>query len=132
RNNCRSHMLPAFQTMESGIGLQADAADRGIVLFEAARGANERAAGAESGDEMRDTPFGLLPNFRSCSLIVRKPICGVSVLVGVKIFVRFCGVHFARAANGAVRSIVGGSEHDVRAVSGKNTLALVAGVGWHT
>ena len=50
-----------------------------------AAGADERAARAEPGDEMRDAAVGLLEDLDGGRLVVRPPVGVVVVLIGVEI-----------------------------------------------
>src|SRR5713226_10702314 len=121
-------MLPTLQAVERGVGLQADAANRRVELFQAARYADKRSAGAQAGDKMGDAPAGLLPDFVGGGLVVRAPVCRIGVLVGIEILSGLAGVDFARAADGAVRTLVRRGNHQLDAVRLKDPLAFLRGV----
>src|SRR5207253_9733405 len=97
------HILHPFKAVEGRIGLYGDCAYVRIELFQAARRAYESARRAQSIDEVRDAPLGLLPYFRRGSAILREPVFGIVVLIRVKIFVRLALCHTASDALRAVR-----------------------------
>ena len=117
-------MLGAFDAVERGIGLERNAADPGIELSQAARGADERPACAEHGNEVGDASLGLLPDFVRGAVIVGSPVGVVGVLVGIEIFVGMFRGEFTRDANRAVGSIRGIRINNVGAVALENLLAL--------
>src|SRR5579863_42110 len=80
------HVLPAFESVEGSVGLQADETDRGIQLFEPARYSDESAAGAEACDEMGDAPGALLPNLVGGRVVMGLPVCWIAVLIRIEIF----------------------------------------------
>ena len=121
------HVLPAFEAVERAVGLEADAADFWIEFAEAARGADECAAGAKAGDEVRDASFGLIPDFVGGAVIVGLPVRGIAVLVGIEIFLRIGGDDFVDFANGAVGGFVAGSHDEFGAERGEDALAFVRG-----
>src|ERR1019366_873284 len=92
----------AFDAMEGGVGLQRDTANLWIQLLQPARGADEGSGGAEHGDEMRNTPFGLLPDFVGGGFIVGTPVGVVRILIGVKIEIGMALGILARDLEGAV------------------------------
>src|SRR4029077_17506740 len=110
-------MLPAFQSIPGAIGLQADATNCGIQLSQAPRGADERAAGAQTHHKMRDSTGRLFPYFVRRAAIVRLPVCGVAVLIGIKIFFWLGGGEFAYAPNRAVSAFIARSHHQFSTIS---------------
>ena len=54
-------------------------------LAQAPAGADERAARAETGDEMRDAALGLLEDLDGGRVVVRLPVGGVVVLIGIEV-----------------------------------------------
>src|SRR5258708_18008878 len=93
------HVLPACKAVNRRTRLQTDAANRGIQLAQPPRCSHKRAAGAQSGDKMRDAPAGLLPNFICRAAIVRLPVRWIAVLIRVKIFLRLSRYDLLHAAN---------------------------------
>src|SRR3989442_11790883 len=87
---------------ESG---ERNAADPGIELSQAARGADKRPAGPQHGNEVGDASLGLLPDFVRGALIMGSPVGVVGVLVGVEIFLGMCCGEFSRHPDRAVGSI---------------------------
>src|SRR6266446_1430179 len=74
---------------------------------------------------MRDATGGLLPNLVGGSAIVGLPVRGIAVLVRVKIFFGIRGNDFVHFPNRAVGTLIAGSDHEIRAESGEDALALV-------
>src|SRR6267154_1675739 len=68
------HVLPAFQSVKGGVGLQAYATDCGVQLFDPPRRPDKGAAGTESGNKMGDAAGGRLPNLVGGGAIVRLPV----------------------------------------------------------
>ena len=120
-------MLPAFEAVERAVGLETDAADFRIEFAEAARGADECAAGAKARDEMRDASFGLIPDFVCGAVIVRLPVRGIAVLIGIKIFLRIGGDDFVNFADRAVGGFVAGSHDEFGAERSEDAFAFVRG-----
>src|SRR5437660_9126960 len=104
-------MLPSLQAMEGCVWLQTHATDCWIELFEPSRGADKRAARAKRRDKMRDTTGCLLPNLVGGGLIVRLPIRGVAVLVGVEVFLRISRDDFVHFANRPVGAFITSCDH---------------------
>src|ERR1700742_421455 len=129
RDDCRGHVLEAFEAVEGRVGLHGDAADGGVELAQAAGGAHEGAGGAEAGDEVRDLPAGLLPDFVGGGVVVGAPVVVVAVLVGVEEFCGVLGDESAGAADGAVGAVGGVGPEDVGAVGGEDVFALGRDVG---
>ena len=100
-----------------------------VELLQAAGGADEGPAGAKPGDEVRDAPGGLLPDFHRRAIVVRLPVGGVVVLVGIKIGVGVLGVELPGFADGAVGAFGRVGQDQLCPVSLENSLALQAGVG---
>src|SRR5262249_51648002 len=73
---------------------------------------------------MRDTAFGLLPDFFGCAMVVGLPVGRVRVLVGVEIFFRLTRVELACSADCAVGAVGGIGINNVRAVGEEDALAL--------
>ena len=96
-----------------------------IKFLQLSRCADERAAGAEHGDEVRHAAFGLLPDFFRGRAVMRAPVRVVRVLVGVEVLPRLRGRKFARFADGAVRAFGCVGEHDLRTVGANRALALL-------
>src|SRR5437660_986443 len=59
RNDRRGDVLEALEAVERILGLDRDGANRRVVLFQAPRVADERARGAQPGDEVSDASRGL-------------------------------------------------------------------------
>src|SRR5262249_14500998 len=104
---------------------QADATYCGIEFLEAARGADESAAGAESGNEMRDAAAGLLPDFVRGAAIVGLPVGRIAVLVGIEIFVGISGDHFFDFSDSAIGAFVAGSDGEFGAKCAENFFAFM-------
>src|SRR5690242_21435475 len=104
-------MLPTFQTMEGSIRLQTHTTNSRIQFSKAPRRSNKSATRAQPGDEMGDAARGLVPDFVRGSAVVRLPIRGIAVLIGVKVFVRLGCDNFMDFANGSVRALVRSEEH---------------------
>ena len=64
----------------------------GTELPQPAAGADERAAGAETGDEMRQPSAGLLDDLRRGRVVVRAPVAVVAVLIGIEVAIGILGV----------------------------------------
>src|ERR1700741_4023909 len=118
------HVLPAFKSVEGGVGLQADATNGGIQLLEAARCAYEGAAGAEPGDEVGNATGGLFPNFVGGASIVRLPVRGIAVLIRIEVLFGIGGNDLMDAADGAVGGFVAGSHDELGAECIEDALAL--------
>ena len=95
-----------------------------IQLFQPARGSHECSAGAQHGDKVRDTSFGLLPDFVGRAMVVSLPVGIVGILVCVEIKIGMLGIKFARHADGAVGAFAGIGVENIRAVSVQNALAF--------
>src|SRR4030095_1527535 len=74
-------------------------------LAQPAGGADERAAGAETGDEVRQASAGLLDDFRSGRVVVRSPVAVVVVLIRIEVPVRLGGFQPARLPDCTVGSL---------------------------
>src|SRR5258708_13597807 len=103
---CRRHVLPAWESVEGCIRLEADAANGRVQLLEAPRGADKRAARSECGHEMCDAASGLLPDFAGRGAVVRLPVGRVAVLIGIKIFLRLGRHDLVNPANSAVGALI--------------------------
>src|SRR5947208_4414335 len=117
--------------MEWRIGLEGDAADVALQLFQAPSGADERAAGAESGHKMRNTAARLLEDLGRGGFVMRLPVRRVVVLVRVEVEVGIFGRDLAHAPDGAVGAFHRVAVYDLRAVGRHDALALTAHVRGH-
>src|SRR4029077_11612964 len=106
--------------------------DCGIEFLEPPSGSHERAAGAESGDEMSDADRSLFPDFGGSGAIVRLPISRIAVLIGIKIFFGLCGDDLVHFADGAVGAFIARSADEFRAEGRKDPFALVRSAVWQT
>src|ERR1700733_3065002 len=104
-------MLPAFKTVEGGIGLQTYALDVRVKDFQPARDAGESSAGSQSSAEMRNGAARLAPNFQAGVCKVRTPIRGIAVLVGIKISFGIRVKKRLHAPDRAVRAFIGRREN---------------------
>ena len=78
--------------------------------------ADESAAGAQPGDEVRHTSFRLPDDLGTGRVVVRPPVELVVVLVRVEVPRRVGGITPPRLANRAVRAFEGIGQHELRAV----------------
>src|SRR5690606_32674031 len=101
--------------------------DVGVELFQAARGAGEGAAGAQSGDEVGNLPLRLLPDFRRGTFGVRLPVGRIVVLVGV-VQARIGGGQFTGHHNRPVGAFQRISEDQLGTVCFEDGNAFWAGV----
>src|SRR6185369_1704143 len=62
---------------DRAVRISADDANTRIFFFEKSTSARNRAAGAETGDEVRDLAFSLSPQFRTGSAVMRFRVCGI-------------------------------------------------------
>src|SRR2546423_12977105 len=62
----------------------ADDAYVRVLLFQKPARAGDRAARADAGDEVRDPPFGLFPDFGAGRAVVRFGVSGVRVLIRIE------------------------------------------------
>src|SRR3984893_3875021 len=111
--------------------LHADAADIRVELLQPAGGADERATGAETGDEVGDGTPRLLPDLECGRVVVSPPVGLYVVLVGHEVPVRVFLVDGAGHANRTVAALHGVAVHDLRPVGMHELLALAAHVGRH-
>ncbi len=74
---------------------------------------------------MRDAPGGLLPNFVRGAAVMRLPVRGVAVLIGIKIFLRLRRDDLLHAANRTVRALIAWSNNHFRAKGSQYALAFV-------
>src|SRR5437763_6095050 len=102
--------------MEGSVGLQADALNPRIQLFQPPGSAYKCAARTKAGHKMGHAVFGLLPNFGCGGLIMRAPVGWIAVLIGIKIFLGIAGVDLTRAANGSVGTGIGWRQDNLRTV----------------
>ena len=65
-------MLEPFEAVKRRVGLDRDQDDAVVVFAQAAADANERAAGAQAGNKVRDSPAQLLDQLRSGRVVVRR------------------------------------------------------------
>ena len=56
----------------------------GIFFFQVAADAGDGAAGTDAADEVGDFSFGVLPDFRAGSAVVRVRVHGVLILIGIE------------------------------------------------
>src|ERR1700676_289690 len=117
-------MLRAFDSVKRRVGLQRNAPNFRIQFFQTSRSANESSAGAEHGNKMGDSAFGLLPDLVSRPEVMRLPVGVVRILVSVEIFVGMIGVELARYANRAVGAIRRIGINNVRSVGMQNMFTL--------
>ena len=54
---------------------------------------------------MGDTSLGLLPDFVGCAMVMSLPVGIIGILVGVKIFIRMCGIELTRSFGWRRRSL---------------------------
>ena len=94
----RLHVLEPLDAVQRRIGLNRDQPDVATMLAQAPADADERAARAEAGDEMRHAAVGLRQDLGRRRLVVRPPVGVVVVLVGVEVPFRV-----ARRTAGALR-----------------------------
>ena len=81
-----------------------------------------------SVDEVGDAAFGLRDDLGAGGFEVRLPVGVVVVLIRVEVAVRIGVVDFADLADRAVRTLVGGRQHEFGAVGFQDALALDRGV----
>ena len=72
-------------------------------------------------------PAGLLPNLVGGGVVVRLPVRGIAVLVGIEIFLGIGGDNLVNTADRAVGAFVAGSDHELRAKRGEDAFAFVRG-----
>src|SRR5450631_2293150 len=131
RHDSAGHVLGAFDSVERRVGLQRDALHGRVQFFEATRGPDEGAAGAEHRDKMRNASLGLLPDFVGGPVIVRFPVGVVGILVGIEILIGMLGGELAGQADGAVGAIGGIGIKNVGAIAMQDLLALARNVFRH-
>src|SRR5580704_10570950 len=78
---------------------------------------------------MRDGAVGLAPDFRGGGGVVGGGICGIAVLVRIKIFLAIGFVDFAHAADCAVSAFVSRRIDNFDAVGGEDMFAFGRGAG---
>src|SRR5579864_8242698 len=98
-------MLQALETVERVLGLHRDRLDRGVVLLEPPRCADERPRRAEAGDEVGDAAFGLFQDLDRGAFVVSPRVGGVRVLVWIEIPIRVERNDLADLDDRAVRSV---------------------------
>src|SRR5205807_4745598 len=103
----------------------------GVELLRASRGAAERTARAEAGDEVRHRAARLLPDLCPGAVVVGAPVGVVVVLVGHEIAPRVGGYHGAHRADGAIASLHGIAEYGLRPIRVDQLASLVAHVSRH-
>src|ERR1043166_5248720 len=82
RLNDFSGLFISFENRAVRIG--SDDANPRILFLEKATGAGDRAARAETGDEVRYPAFSLAPQLGTGSAIMRCWICLSRILIGIK------------------------------------------------
>src|SRR5258708_16360483 len=118
-------MLPAFEAIPRAVRLQADEANGGIEFAQPTGRADESTAGAERRDKMSYFPAGLLPDLGRRCAVMRLPICGIAVLVGIEVCPGICGNEFAHTANRAIRALIARRHYQFCAIRNKNAFALM-------
>src|SRR5215204_4160267 len=126
------HVLHALETVEGRIGFERDGLYPRVVLLETLRRADEGAASAEPGDEVRDLAVGLLPDLGRRRLVVRVGVGRVGVLVGIEVALGGLGVEPPRLTDGPVRAVTRVGQDEVHSVGAQDLLALLTGVPRHT
>src|SRR5215212_3378187 len=130
-NDRALHVLHALQPVERRLGLERDYPYLGVVLLETARSADEGAAGAEAGYEVRDLTARLLPDLLRRRLVVRSRIGRLGVLVRVEVSPRLLRKEPPRLPDGPVRSLARVGQDKVNPVGAQYLLALLARVLRH-
>jgi hypothetical protein len=85
RHDRRRHVLEPLQAVERRVRLDRDQRDVRHLFTQTPARADERAAGAEAGDEVREPALGLLQNLRSRRREVRAPVRRVAVLIRIEV-----------------------------------------------
>lgn len=76
-------MFEPFQPVQGGIGLKRNKSDIGVIFPQASSCVDEGACGAQFGGEMRDAPFGLVPDFDTPCFVMGLPVGRVVILIGI-------------------------------------------------
>src|SRR5204863_564864 len=74
RHDRRLHVLEALETMQRRIRLDRNEPNRRIEDAEPAANAHERAAGPETGHEVRQAASGLLDDLGTGRIVMRAPV----------------------------------------------------------
>ena len=118
-------MLPAFKAVPRTVRLKADEANCRIKLSQSATCADKCSARAESCYKVRNFASRLFPGLIRGRAVMRLPICGIAVLVRIKIGVRVRRYEFAHTANCAIGALIARRHYQFRAVRNKNAFALM-------
>ncbi len=110
-------MFRPLNSMEGGVGLQRNAADVRIQLFQSARGSDECSRCPEHGNEVRDAAFGLLPDFIGRGQVMRPPVGFIRILVSIKIKIGMAFGQLARNLDRSIGPFRGIGEDDICAIS---------------
>ena len=114
--------------MKRRVGLKGDQADIGVELTQPATDAHEGATRAEARDEVRDAPFGLFPDLRRGGLVVRLPVGGIVVLVGIEVPIGVFGGQFAGFEDRAVGGEARIRQDQFGPIGAEQVFALLVGV----
>ena len=76
--------------------MDGDELDGGMIIAQITTGAGQGARCAQASHQVGDLPGGLFDNFWARGQVVRLPIGGVIVLVGIKVFLGPFGRHLPR------------------------------------
>src|SRR3990172_2910694 len=103
--------------------------DRRGELLEPPAATDESPAGSQPGNEVGDAALGLLPYLFRGGPVVRSPIGGVVVLVGVEVSIRLRGGELAGLEYGAVGSFQRVGLDDIGTIGPENLLSCLTGIG---
>src|SRR5256885_2556235 len=123
-------MLPAFEAVPRTIRLKADEANCRIKLAQPPACADKCSARAQSCYKVCNFAARLFPYLVRGRAVMRLPICGIAVLVGIEICTGICGNEFAHTANRAIRAFVARRHHQFRAVRAEDALPFMGGAIW--
>ena len=131
-DDCGGEVFQPLQTMEGGIGLHGDDANAGVLLLQISGDAGEGAGRAQTSDKMRNLAPGLLKDLWSGCLVMRSPVGGIVVLVGVEVSLGLLAGKISGNADCSIRTFERVGEDQLGAKKTQDFNALWAGVGWQS
>src|SRR5258705_9704833 len=109
-------MLGPFDPVERRIGLQRNATDEWVQLFQSPGGADKSSRRTHDRNKVRDASFRLLPDLVGSGLVMRAPVGVVGILVRVEIKIGMLLCELVRDPRSAVGTFPGIGEDDICAV----------------
>ena len=131
RDDRAGHVLQPLEAVQGIGGLDGEHLDVAPVLFQPAPGAHHGAGRADAGHEVRDAPFGLLPDLAPGRVVVPQRVRQVRVLIRVEVLARVVGDDLAAQANRAVGALHRVAEDQLRSEGLRDLLARPRDVARH-